>query len=40
MGGEQAAVQATVKRDGLEKSGKTWSKGDEEAFKSPIRDQA
>jgi 3-methylcrotonyl-CoA carboxylase beta subunit len=40
MGGEQAAaVLATVKRDGLEKSGKTWSKEDEEAFKSPIRDQ-
>ena len=40
MGGEQAAsVLAQVKRDGLEKSGKTWSSADEEAFKSPIRAQ-
>jgi len=40
MGGEQAAsVLATVRRDGLEKSGKSWSKEDEEAFKQPIRDQ-
>ena len=40
MGGEQAAsVLATVRRDGLESSGKTWSKEEEEAFKSPIRDQ-
>jgi 3-methylcrotonyl-CoA carboxylase beta subunit len=40
MGGEQAAsVLATVRREGLEKSGKTWSKQDEEAFKQPIRDQ-
>jgi 3-methylcrotonyl-CoA carboxylase beta subunit len=40
MGGEQAAaVLATVKRDGLEKAGKSWSKADEEAFKQPIRDQ-
>src|SRR5690349_10835672 len=40
MGGEQAAsVLATVRREGLEKSGKSWSKEDEEAFKQPIRDQ-
>jgi 3-methylcrotonyl-CoA carboxylase beta subunit len=40
MGGEQAAsVLATVRRDGLAASGKTWSKEDEEAFKKPIRDQ-
>jgi 3-methylcrotonyl-CoA carboxylase beta subunit len=40
MGGEQAAsVLATVRREGLEKSGKRWSKEDEEAFKQPIRDQ-
>ncbi len=40
MGGEQAAsVLATVRREGLEKGGKSWSKEDEEAFKQPIRDQ-
>ncbi len=40
MGGEQAAaVLAQVKRDGLEKSGKSWSREDEEAFKAPIRAQ-
>lgn len=40
MGGEQAAsVLATVKRDGLEAAGKAWSAEEEEAFKSPIRDQ-
>jgi 3-methylcrotonyl-CoA carboxylase beta subunit len=40
MGGEQAAsVLATVRRESLEKSGKSWSKDDEEAFKQPIRDQ-
>jgi 3-methylcrotonyl-CoA carboxylase beta subunit len=40
MGGEQAAaVLAQVKRDGLEKSGKSWSAEDEEAFKAPIRAQ-
>jgi 3-methylcrotonyl-CoA carboxylase beta subunit len=40
MGGEQAAsVLATVKRDGLEAAGKSWSKDEEEAFKQPIRDQ-
>jgi len=40
MGGEQAAsVLATVRREGLEKSGKSWSKEDEESFKRPIREQ-
>ncbi len=40
MGGEQAAsVLATVRRDGIEAAGKTWSADEEEAFKSPIRDQ-
>jgi 3-methylcrotonyl-CoA carboxylase beta subunit len=40
MGGEQAAsVLAQVKRDGIEKAGKSWSHEDEEAFKSPIRAQ-
>lgn len=40
MGGEQAAsVMATVKRDGIEAKGGTWSAEEEEAFKKPIRDQ-
>jgi 3-methylcrotonyl-CoA carboxylase beta subunit len=40
MGGEQAAsVLATVRRDGLEAAGRTWSEEDEEAFKAPIRAQ-
>jgi len=40
MGGEQAAsVLATVKRDGIEARGETWSAGDEESFKAPIRAQ-
>jgi 3-methylcrotonyl-CoA carboxylase beta subunit len=40
MGGEQAAsVLATVKRDGIEASGAAWSDAEEEAFKSPIREQ-
>ena len=40
MGGEQAAsVLATVKRDGIEKRGGTWSAEDEAAFKAPIREQ-
>jgi 3-methylcrotonyl-CoA carboxylase beta subunit len=40
MGGEQAAsVLATVKRDGIEAAGRTWTPEDEEAFKAPIRDQ-
>ncbi len=40
MGGEQAAgVLATVRRDGIERSGKTWSAADEAAFKRPIIEQ-
>jgi 3-methylcrotonyl-CoA carboxylase beta subunit len=40
MGGEQAAsVLATVRRDGLEAKGGQWSAEEEEAFKSPIRQQ-
>jgi 3-methylcrotonyl-CoA carboxylase beta subunit len=40
MGGEQAAsVLATVRRDGIEAKGGSWSKEDEEAFKAPIRDR-
>ena len=40
MGGEQAAsVLATVRRDGIEAKGGAWSAEDEEAFKSPIREQ-
>ncbi|MBU9554250.1 carboxyl transferase domain-containing protein [Burkholderia multivorans] len=40
MGGEQAAsVLATVRRDGIEAKGGTWSVQEEEAFKQPIRDQ-
>jgi len=40
MGGEQAAsVMATVRRDGIEKKGESWSDEDEEAFKEPIRTQ-
>lgn len=40
MGGEQAAsVLSTVKRDGIEAAGKSWSADEEEAFKAPIRDQ-
>jgi 3-methylcrotonyl-CoA carboxylase beta subunit len=40
MGGEQAAsVLATVRRDGFELRGEEWSADDEEAFKTPIRDQ-
>ena len=36
MGGEQAAgVLATVKRDGIERKGGTWSAEDEAAFKDP-----
>ena len=39
MGGEQAAsVLATVKRDGMEARGETWSAEDEAAFKTPIRE--
>jgi len=40
MGGEQAAsVLATVRRDGIEAKGGTWSKEAEEDFKAPIRAQ-
>jgi 3-methylcrotonyl-CoA carboxylase beta subunit len=40
MGGEQAAsVLATVKRDGIEAKGGSWSADDEAAFKTPIREQ-
>ena len=40
MGGEQAAsVLAQVRRERLEADGETWSEGDEEAFKAPIREQ-
>ncbi len=40
MGGEQAAsVLATVRRDALEARGEDWPAKEEEAFKSPIREQ-
>ena len=40
MGGEQAAsVLATVKRDGIEAKGGSWSAGEEAAFKQPLLDQ-
>ncbi len=40
MGGEQAAsVLATVKRDGIEAKGGTWTADEEAAFKQPLRDQ-
>ncbi|MEG0555744.1 MAG: carboxyl transferase domain-containing protein, partial [Comamonas sp.] len=40
MGGEQAAsVLATVKRDGIEARGGSWSAEQEEDFKAPIRQQ-
>jgi 3-methylcrotonyl-CoA carboxylase beta subunit len=40
MGGDQAAsVLATVKRDGIEGKGGSWSADDEAAFKAPIRAQ-
>ena len=40
MGGEQAAsVLATVKRDGIEARGGEWSAEQEDAFKTPIREQ-
>jgi 3-methylcrotonyl-CoA carboxylase beta subunit len=40
MGGEQAAsVLAQVRRDGLERSGQSWSEEEEESFKAPIRAQ-
>jgi len=40
MGGEQAAsVLATVRRDGIEGKGGSWTMEEEEAFKAPIRRQ-
>jgi 3-methylcrotonyl-CoA carboxylase beta subunit len=40
MGGEQAAnVLARVRRDALEAQGKSWSREDEEEFKTPIQNQ-
>jgi len=40
MGGEQAAsVLATVRRDGIEAKGGSWSADEEDAFKAPIRQQ-
>ncbi len=40
MGGEQAAsVLATVRRDGIEGKGGSWSMEEEEVFKAPIRSQ-
>ncbi len=40
MGGEQAAsVLATVRRDGMEAHGQSWSVEDENAFKAPVREQ-
>jgi 3-methylcrotonyl-CoA carboxylase beta subunit len=40
MGGEQAAsVLATVRRDGIEARGESWSADDEDAFKAPVRSQ-
>ncbi|MCE2858650.1 MAG: methylcrotonoyl-CoA carboxylase [Oxalobacteraceae bacterium] len=40
MGGEQAAsVLATVRRDGIEARGGSWSPEEETAFKTPIREQ-
>ena len=40
MGGEQAAsVLSTVRRDGIEAKGGSWTAEEEEAFKAPIREQ-
>jgi 3-methylcrotonyl-CoA carboxylase beta subunit len=40
MGGEQAAsVLATIRRDNIEGEGKTWSRDEEEAFKTPVRER-
>jgi 3-methylcrotonyl-CoA carboxylase beta subunit len=39
MGGDQAAgVLATVKRDGMEARGETWTDEEEQAFKAPIKE--
>ena len=39
MGGEQAAaVLATIKRDGMELRGETWSAEEEAAFRTPVRE--
>jgi len=40
MGGDQAAsVLATVRRDGIEARGDSWSAEEEEAFRQPIKEQ-
>jgi 3-methylcrotonyl-CoA carboxylase beta subunit len=40
MGGEQAAsVLATIRRDGMEARGETWTAGAEEEFKAPVRER-
>ena len=40
MGGEQAAaVLATVRRDQLQARGESWDADDEQAFRTPIREQ-
>jgi 3-methylcrotonyl-CoA carboxylase beta subunit len=40
MGGEQAAsVLATVRKEGMKASGKSWTAQQEEEFKAPIREQ-
>ncbi|MBT5188037.1 MAG: methylcrotonoyl-CoA carboxylase, partial [Kordiimonadaceae bacterium] len=40
MGGEQAAgVLSTVKRDGMERQGQSWSENEEAEFKKPIMEQ-
>jgi 3-methylcrotonyl-CoA carboxylase beta subunit len=40
MGGEQAAsVLSTVRREAIEAKGGAWSAAEEDAFKSPIREQ-
>ncbi len=40
MGGEQAAsVLATVRRDAMQARGQDWSREEEEAFKTPIRER-
>ena len=40
MGGEQAAtVLATVRRDGMEARGETWTAAEEKAFRQPVLEQ-